>query len=512
MGPFLNTLLTTLGVWIPRIIAALVILLIGWIIAKIVAAIVRKLAGLLKIDARLGKWLEGSGTKMPSIEKIIAGIFYWVIMIFAIIAALNALGMTQIAAFFTAFLAPVFAYLPQLASAAILVLIAWLVATILRGLVVRLLHGLGVDKKINDEAAMGALPISGAIGEAIYWLVWLLFLPAILGVLGLAALAIPVQNMINDLLAFLPKLLAAAIILIVGIFVARILQRITASALHAFGADALSDRVGLSRVLGKPNLSGLLGYIVYIIVFIPVVIAALNALGLTYLAAPLSEMLTQVLLAIPKLFAAAVILGVAYVIARVIADLVTNLLSDAGFDKIVARMSLGEVSAEGRNKPSQIVGMLIIFVIMIFAAMAAAGMVGWAAMVVILGQFIVFLGQLLVALVILVVGVYLANLAAKVILSTKLEQKRIFALLARIAIIVFAAIMALDQTGLANDIVNMGFGLVLAGLALAVGLAFGLGGKDVAKYQLVRWYKSAEASLAAPQAPEATLDAEKPAE
>ena len=143
------------------------------------------------------------------------------------------------------------------------------------------------------------------------------------------------------MLAFLPKLLAAAIILIVGIFVARILQRITASALHAFGADALSDRVGLSRVLGKPNLSGLLGYIVYIIVFIPVVIAALNALGLTYLAAPISDMLAQVLLAIPKLFAAAVLLGVAFVIARVIADLVTNLLSDAGFDRLVARVEPG---------------------------------------------------------------------------------------------------------------------------------------------------------------------------
>ncbi len=512
MGPFFETLLTLLGEWIPRIIAALVILLIGWIIAKIVAAIVRKLASLLKIDARLGKWLEGSDSKVPSLERIIGSIFYWVIMIFAIIAALNALGMTQIAGFFAALLTPLFALLPQLAYAGILALIAWLVATILKGIVVRLLHGVGIDKKVNDQADMGALPISGAIGEAIYWLVWLLFLPAILGVLGLEGLAVPVQNMINDLLAFIPKLLAAAIILIVGIFVARILQRITASALHAFGADALSDRVGLSRVLGKPNLSGLLGYIVYIIVFIPVVIAALNAVGLTYLAQPLSDMLTQVLLAIPKFFGAAVILAVAFVIARVIADLVTNLLTNAGFDNIVARLSLGEVTAEGRGKPSQIVGMLIVIVIMLFAAMAAAGIVGWTSMVALLGQFIVFLGQLLIALIILVVGVYLANLAAKVILSTNLEQKRIFALLARIAIIVFAVIMALDQTGLANDIVNMGFGLLLAGLALAVGLAFGLGGKDVAKYQLVRWYKSAEASLAAPQELEATLDAEKPVE
>ena len=74
------------------------------------------------------------------------------------------------------------------------------------------------------------------------------------------------------------------------------------------------------------------------------------------------------------------------------------------------------------------------------------------------------------------------------------------------AIIVFAVAMALDQVGLANDIVNMAFGLILAGAALAAALAFGLGGKDVAKYQLVRWYKSAEVSLATPPAAEAKLD------
>ena len=89
----------------------------------------------------------------------------------------------------------------------------------------------------------------------------------------------------------------------------RILQRIVASALHAFGADALSDRLGLAKYLGKPNLSGLIGLVVYILVFIPVVIAALNATGLTYLAQPLSDMLQQVLLAIPKIFVAMVVLG-----------------------------------------------------------------------------------------------------------------------------------------------------------------------------------------------------------
>ena len=143
--------------------------------------------------------------------------------------------------------------------------------------------------------------------------------------------------------------------------------------------------------------------------------------------------------------------------------------------------------------------------IMLFGALAAASMVGWTAMVLILEAFVAFLARLGLGLIILVVGIYLANLAAKLILSTGLEQKRVLALLARVAIIVFAVAMALDQIGVANDIVNMAFGLILAGAALAVALAFGLGGTDVAKYQLVRMYKSAEASLATPPAPEAAL-------
>jgi len=143
---------------------------------------------------------------------------------------------------------------------------------------------------------------------------------------------------------------------------------------------------------------------------------------------------------------------------------------------------------------------------MLFGALAAAGMVGWTAMVVILNAFIAFLARLLVGLIILVVGIYLANLATRVIMSTALNQKRLLALLARVAIIVFATAMALDQIGVANDIVNLAFGIILAGAAFAAALAFGLGGQDVAKYELVRMVKSAEASLASPPPPSAKLD------
>jgi hypothetical protein len=444
---------------------------------------------------------------------MIAQFIYYLILFMAFLGALNALGMTEIAALFNNMFNSIFDYLPNIIYAVVLAGIAWLLARLLRTIVTRALAGIGVDRRVSESADVAQAPISAAIGEAVYWLVWLLFLPAILGVLGLIGILIPIQAMVTTLVGVLPSLLAAVIIIIVGLFIARILQRITASALHAFGVDALSDRVGMSQYLGSANLSGLIGYIVYIFVFIPVVIAALNVTGLTFLAAPLSDMLNQILLAIPKIFVAGVVLAIAFVLGRVLGDLVANLLANAGFDKVVARLSLGQVSETPTVSPSKAVGWVVLAAIMLFGALAAAELVGWTALVVILGAFIAFLGRLLVGLIVLVVGIYLANLASRVIMSTGLQQRRVVALLARVAIIVFAVAMALDQIGVANDIVNLAFGLILAGTVLAGALAFGLGGQDVAKYQLVRIYNSAEASLASPSAagPEATLPAPAPA-
>ena len=521
-----NSFVDALSVWFPRVIAALGILLLGWIIALIARVLVRKLLGLIKLDERLSRGAQATAEqppiapptpgaalppgaaptaeKPPSVENMVAQFVYYLIIFMAFLGALNALGMTEITALFNNMFNAIFEFLPRVVYAFVLVGIAWLVARLLKTLVTRALARVGIDKRVSESADVAQAPVSSAIGEAVYWLVWLLFLPAILGVLGLEGILLPVQAMLATLLGVLPSLFAAAIIIIIGLFAARILQRITASALRAFGLDALGERVGVSRYLGSANISGLIGYIVYILVFIPVLIAALNVTGLTFLAAPLSDMLNQILLAIPQIFVAAAVLAIAFLLGRVLAELVTTLLTNLGFDGLVARLSLGQVSETPPVSPSRIVGWVVLAAIMLFGALAAASLVGWTAMVAILGAFIGFLARLLVGLLILVVGIYLADLASRLILSTGLQQKRVVALLARVAIIVFAVAMTLDQIGVANDIVNMAFGLTLAGAALAAALAFGLGGQEVAKYQLVRMYNSAEATLATPP-PEAAL-------
>jgi hypothetical protein len=85
---------------------------------------------------------------------------------------------------------------------------------------------------------------------------------------------------------------------------------------------------------------------------------------------------------------------------------------------------------------------------------------------------------------------YLANLAFSIITSSGSGQARILGHAARIAIIAFVSAMALRQMGVATDIVNLAFGLLLGAIAVAITLAFGLGGRNIAAEQVRNWLNS----------------------
>ena len=76
--------------------------------------------------------------------------------------------------------------------------------------------------------------------------------------------------------------------------------------------------------------------------------------------------------------------------------------------------------------------------------------------------------------------------------STGSSQARLVATVARVAIVLLTGAMALRQMGLANDIINLAFGLIVGAAAVAVAIAFGIGGRDLAARQLENWSRKAE--------------------
>jgi hypothetical protein len=231
-------------------------------------------------------------------------------------------------------------YAPSIVSALVLIVVAWLVAMLLRAATERVLRALHFDERFGRDVGdpRTVTPLSKTIGNAVFWLTILFFLPAILGALNLPGILLPVQNMVNTALMFLPNIIAAVLIMVIGWFVASIVKRILVTIFDAIGIERLAARVGINQALGDQRLSNVLATIVYFLILIPVLIAALNALQLDAITAPASAMLNSILLAIPNIFAAFLLLAIAYVVAQVIAGLVSNILAALGFNNLMGAL------------------------------------------------------------------------------------------------------------------------------------------------------------------------------
>ncbi|MCM3500203.1 hypothetical protein M3669_13100, partial [Staphylococcus capitis] len=130
-----------------------------------------------------------------------------------------------------------------------------------------------VDATLSESAGMQ--PMSGYLGDVLFWLVILMFLPAILASFALSGLLSPVQGMVDKLLAIVPNIFAAAVIGFVGWVVARVLRGLVTNLLVAAGADRLTQGIDSPTPV---RVSSLVGTIVYVFVFVPTLISALDAL------------------------------------------------------------------------------------------------------------------------------------------------------------------------------------------------------------------------------------------
>ncbi len=477
LSTMVQSLQSTLGALLPRLLGALGILLVGWLVAVIIRAGLRKALGFFKVNERVR---ATSGTEVD-LEAGVAKGAYYVILGLVLLAFFNALSLELVSGPLQALLTELFAFAPRLVAAVALLIVAWIIATLVRRIVTRALAGTRLDERLSEPAGMR--PMSESLGNVLYWLVILLFLPAILGALELQGLLRPVQTMIDKLLGMLPNVFAGLILGLVGWFVARIVRDLTSNLLAATGVDRISERTGLRGAIAPSRLVGLL---VYVFVLVPALIAALNAMKIEAIAAPATEMLETFMAAIPNVFGAALILLVAYVVSRFVAGLSVSLLSGAGFDRLPEKLGVGQ-AFQGGATPSKLVGVLIVFFVMLFASVEAAGRLGFSQLSELVSTFIEFGGQVVLGTVIIAVGFWISNLARNTVVRIGGEGAAAIAAVARFAILGIVIAMGLRAMGLADDIVNLAFGLTLGAVAVAFALSFGLGGREAAGRLMEQW-------------------------
>lgn len=443
-GNYLQQIFGQLSEFVPNLLGALAILIVGIVIALIVSKVIKAVLNRTSIDNTIAGWITGGqeGVEGPQVEQWISGAVFWIIIIFTVAATLQNLQLQVISQPLNNFLNQIFVYLPQIVAAAVLLAVAWLVATIVKLITVRVLRAAGLDERFSQQVGGGSqgqsssggstsrgggsqgqsssgsstsggggstnqFSLSETIGSVLYWFVFLLFLPAILSTLNLQGILAPVQELVNEVLAYLPNLLSAILIAFaLGYVAGKYISEFVADILAGFGFNNVFQWVGMRSPLPTSRPEG----------------------------------------ETPR-------------------------------------------GTEART-PSELMGIIVWAGIVLFATLSAVEIIQIPALTQLVNGVIVIAGQVLVGLIVLAVGLFFAQLAFNLIVSAGTSQSRILGQVARIAIIAFSVALGLQQMGIGSNIINLAFGLLLGAIAVAIALAFGLGARDIAAEQVREWLDS----------------------
>ncbi|MER2173229.1 MAG: mechanosensitive ion channel [Carnobacterium sp.] len=390
-------------------------------------------------------------------------------------------------------------FLPTLLGAILLLLLAWIVATLVKKAVQKGLKAAGFGRLLTKWGVTNSQEQADttidSLAQVLYFLIWLLFLPGILSMLGLDAVAQPISNMFDSALNFLPNLLAAVVIVAVGVFVARFVKNLVYNLALTLNVDKWvskftssdSDTTATPSASQKSTMAKVLGNIVYVVVLIPIVTIALETLNIDSISRPIVGVLNQVLAAIPNIIVAVILLAVGVAIAKFVGNLLTDLLSSTGINGLTKYI---KNSGNMNFDLAKIIGQTVTVVISVFFVVEALNVLNLEVLNAIGAAVIAYLPLVLSALIILGIGV-VGGTALGGFISKSTGNKFAGEILKYI-LIVLSVFMALNQLQFATSIVNLAFILILGALSVAFAIAFGVGGRDFAKSQLAKLDKKME--------------------
>lgn len=215
------------------------------------------------------------------------------------------------------------------------------------------------------------------------------------------------------------------------------------------------------------------------------------------LMASLTSAMSLFFAAIPRLFGFIVIVIVGWIVSALLAKAIAMLLRKAHFNQLAERSGFADfVSKTGTETDSAgMIASIANWFVRLIVLVVAFDALGLPAVSEVLRDLLLWLPNLAVALVVLVIGGIAANAVSKLVrgmtAEADLDNPDFLAKLASMAVWAFTVVVAVSQIGVATTLVNMLFMAVVGAFALALGLAFGLGGRDTASEIIRNWDRRA---------------------
>ena len=368
-------------------------------------------------------------------------------------------------------------FLPKLVGAIVLLIIGYIVARIIRWIVTKVINNTGIGDKLSpylgaSDSASGSGDVGSGFGVGAFWVTMMFVAIACLQALGLKDVSAPLNDLLKDFFAFVPRLIGAAAVGAVAFLVATIAK----VGIHK--GLTLGD-VDNRLKLAPGTLSNSLPLAAFCFLLLLALPAVFGALEMKELSEPVQKMVDQILGFLPNLLSASIIMGIFFLIAKLASTLVSNLLGPTGFNKLPQHLGLMSDSSSMATPPSELAGKASMGVILLMGLSQAVTMLKLDVVSNVFNEVFEFAVPVVIGCVILAVGLWLANMARKAVTSGK-NGSESTGNMAFMGVMVLTGIIALKRMGLAGELVDLGFGLALGGIALALALSFGLGGRQAA--------------------------------
>lgn len=361
-------------------------------------------------------------------------------------------------------------YFPTIVSVILILIIGLFVAKIIKRFTKNIVRKSGIDDRLKSKTKL-----SEFISKLVYLLVLIFVFVLALNKLGMTAVLDPLKEMLSGFVSYVPNIVGAGLVAYVGYMLANIV-----SDLVGMSGTTIQSWIPKLKLPENINLVPILKKVVFIIIFIPILIAALNILNMDAVSVPASEMLSQFLSSVPKIIMAMLILIIFIVGARFVSGIVKDLLNSMNLNAVAGKIGLDAIA--GNANIVSLVGKLVYFFIVLFGVMTAVEKLEFQSLTDIAETVTHYAGKILFGLVILAIGNWIASLAYKNF--AKNEDNKFVGAIIRVAIIAIFLAIGLRTMGIADDIINLAFGITLGTVAVTIALSFGLGGREAAGKQM----------------------------
>jgi uncharacterized protein YacL len=355
-------------------------------------------------------------------------------------------------------------------AAILILIIGWFIAGFIRRIATKLIKKTGVDEKLNNAS----IKISSFVGKLLYFLVMIFVFMLALGKLGLTDVLDPIKNLLNGFTDYIPNIIGAGLVAYIGYMLATIV-----SELVELSGDTIQKFTPKLRLPDNINLVNILKKIVFIFVFIPLLISAFHILDMKAISEPATSMLSSFFEAIPRILVATIIILIFVFVGRFVSQLLKDLLQSLNIDGLVEKMNIKDYV--GTKSIAGAIANIAYMLIVVFGMLTAFEKLEFTQLTEIIDTVLAYAGKILFGIVIIGIGLMISNLFTKALNS---KNNPFVVSIVKISIIAIFLAIGLRSMGIADEIVNLAFGITLGTVALTVVLSFGLGGREAAGKQM----------------------------